>query len=121
MLCNEVFVPSQTPRPKSEHSWTCDTYLGKSKAHTQNGPSYAVIVDDAGSSRSAASPRTSGRAGGDGRRAGGGRSRRRAPQPFSAPRTNAPTMKRCRTTKSTIAGSTAITLPAARMPVEFVA
>jgi hypothetical protein len=46
VLCNEVFVPSQTPRPKSEHSWTCDTYLGKSKAHTQNGPSYAVIVDD---------------------------------------------------------------------------
>jgi hypothetical protein len=28
VLCNEVFVPSQTPRPKSQHSWTCDTYLG---------------------------------------------------------------------------------------------
>src|SRR3954453_19325588 len=46
VLCNEFFVPSQTPRPKSHHSWTCDTYLGASKAHTQNGPSYTVIVDD---------------------------------------------------------------------------
>jgi len=45
-LCNEVFVPSQTPRPKSEHTWTCDTYIGPSRTHTQNGPSYAVIVDD---------------------------------------------------------------------------
>ena len=45
VLCNEVFVPSQTPRPKSEHTWTCDTYIGPSRAHTQNGPSYAVIVD----------------------------------------------------------------------------
>jgi hypothetical protein len=45
-LCNEVFVPSQTPRPKSQHTWTCDTYIGSSRAHTQNGPSYAVIVDD---------------------------------------------------------------------------
>jgi hypothetical protein len=44
-LCNEVFLPSQTPRPKSQHTWTCDTYLGRSRRHTQNGPSYAVIVD----------------------------------------------------------------------------
>ncbi len=44
-LCNEVFVPSSTPRPKSQHTWTCDTYLGRSRLHTQNGPSYAVIVD----------------------------------------------------------------------------
>jgi RNA polymerase sigma factor (sigma-70 family) len=44
-----------------------------------------------------------------------------AAQPFSAPRTKAPTMKRWSTTKSTIAGNTAMTLPAARMPVELVA
>jgi Na+/glutamate symporter len=46
VLCNEVFVPSQTPRPKSQHSWTCDTYVGSSRTDTQNGPSYAVTVDD---------------------------------------------------------------------------
>jgi len=46
VLCNEVFVPTRKPRPKSQHTWTCDTYLGRSKAHTQNGPSYAVLVSD---------------------------------------------------------------------------
>jgi RNA polymerase sigma factor (sigma-70 family) len=47
--------------------------------------------------------------------------RMRGRQPFSAPRTNAPTMNRWSSTKSRIAGSTAMTLPAARMPVELVA
>jgi hypothetical protein len=46
VFCNEEVVPSQTPRPASQHTWTCDTYLGPSAAHTQNGPSYEVTVDD---------------------------------------------------------------------------
>jgi RNA polymerase sigma factor (sigma-70 family) len=46
---------------------------------------------------------------------------RRIRQPFSAPRVKAPTMNRWSSTKSTMAGSTAMTLPAARMPVELVA
>ena len=45
-LCNEEIVPSQTPQPKSRHTWTCDTYLGRSLATQRNGPSYRVIVDD---------------------------------------------------------------------------
>jgi Na+/glutamate symporter len=46
VLCNEEAVPSQTPRPDSAHTWTCDTYLGPSAADAQNGPSYKVIVND---------------------------------------------------------------------------
>jgi Na+/glutamate symporter len=45
-LCNEEVVPSQTPRPSNSHTWTCDTYLGRSTAHERNGPSYEVIVTD---------------------------------------------------------------------------
>jgi hypothetical protein len=45
-LCNEEVVPSQTPQPKSRHTWTCDTYLGRSLATQRNGPSYQVVVDD---------------------------------------------------------------------------
>ena len=45
-LCNEEFVPSQTPQPKNVHTWTCDTYIGPTKADAQNGPSYAVTVKD---------------------------------------------------------------------------
>src|SRR5215212_9818415 len=29
VLCNEIFVPSQTPRRSSAHTWTCDTYIGR--------------------------------------------------------------------------------------------
>jgi hypothetical protein len=46
VLCNEEFVPSQTPRPNPPHTWTCDTYLGPSRADAQNGPSYEVTVSD---------------------------------------------------------------------------
>jgi hypothetical protein len=45
VLCNEEVVPSQDPRPKSEHTWTCDSYVGPTRADAQNGPSYQVIVD----------------------------------------------------------------------------
>jgi hypothetical protein len=45
-LCNEEVLPSQTPQPKSRHTWTCDTYLGQSLATQRNGPSYRVVVDD---------------------------------------------------------------------------
>ena len=46
VLCNEEVVPSQTPPPEGQHTWTCDTYLGPTAADAQNGPSYAVIVSD---------------------------------------------------------------------------
>jgi hypothetical protein len=46
VLCNEVFVPSQTPSSNPPHTWTCDTYVGRSKADAQNGPSYEVTVND---------------------------------------------------------------------------
>ena len=46
VLCNEEVVPSQTPQPTSQQTWTCDTYLGRSLADQRNGPSYEVIVDD---------------------------------------------------------------------------
>jgi uncharacterized protein YgbK (DUF1537 family) len=46
VFCNEVFVPSQTPVRKAPHTWTCDTYLGRSAAEAQNGPSYKVTVSD---------------------------------------------------------------------------
>jgi Na+/glutamate symporter len=45
-LCNEQFVPSQAPQPKSVKTWTCDTYVGPTAAEAQNGPSYAVVVKD---------------------------------------------------------------------------
>jgi hypothetical protein len=45
-LCNEEVIPSESPQPKSRQTWTCDTYIGPSKLHTDNGPSYQVIVDD---------------------------------------------------------------------------
>ena len=44
VFCNEEIVQSETPRPKGDHTWTCDTYLGPSPADAQNGPSYQVIV-----------------------------------------------------------------------------
>ena len=46
VLCNEVFVPSSTARADPPQTWTCDTYLGPSRADAQNGPSYEVIVSD---------------------------------------------------------------------------
>jgi hypothetical protein len=46
VLCNEQIVPTQAPRPSSERTWTCDTYIGPTKADAQNGPSYLVTVDD---------------------------------------------------------------------------
>jgi hypothetical protein len=46
VFCNEVFVPSQTPQSNPPQTWTCDTYLGPSKADAQNGPSYKVTVSD---------------------------------------------------------------------------
>jgi hypothetical protein len=46
VLCNEEVVPSEAPQPKSRQTWTCDTYIGPTKLHTDNGPSYQVIVDD---------------------------------------------------------------------------
>jgi hypothetical protein len=46
VLCNEEIVPSRTPRPRGLHTWTCDTYLGRSAADAQNGPSYEVTVSD---------------------------------------------------------------------------
>src|SRR3954453_21161461 len=30
VLCNEVSVPSQTPRRNPPQTWTCDTYIGRS-------------------------------------------------------------------------------------------
>jgi Na+/glutamate symporter len=45
-LCNEEILPSETPQPKNVQMWTCDTYIGPSKAEAQNGPSYAVTVKD---------------------------------------------------------------------------
>jgi hypothetical protein len=44
VLCNEQFVPSQTPSSDPPHTWTCDTYIGRSAADAQNGPSYKVTV-----------------------------------------------------------------------------
>jgi hypothetical protein len=48
VLCNEEVVPSQTPRSDAPHTWTCDTYLGRSRAEAQNGPSYEVTVGEGG-------------------------------------------------------------------------
>ena len=44
-LCNEVVVPTASGKPPPGHTWTCDTYLGATRAHMQNGPSYQVKVD----------------------------------------------------------------------------
>jgi hypothetical protein len=46
VLCNEEFVPTETPRSDPPQTWTCDTYLGPTKADAQNGPSYKVTVRD---------------------------------------------------------------------------
>ena len=44
-LCNEVVVPTASGKPPPGHTWTCDTYIGPTKADAQNGPSYAVHVE----------------------------------------------------------------------------
>jgi len=44
VLCNEEVLPGQKVRPGGPQTWTCDTYIGPSKADAQNGPSYRVIV-----------------------------------------------------------------------------
>ena len=46
VLCNEEVVGTQTQRSDSAHTWTCDTYLGPSRADAQSGPSYEVTVND---------------------------------------------------------------------------
>jgi hypothetical protein len=47
VLCNEFFVATtQTSRTDRPHTWTCDTYVGPSRADAQNGPSYEVTVSD---------------------------------------------------------------------------
>jgi hypothetical protein len=46
VLCDEQFVPSSAPAADRPQTWTCDTYLGPSKADAQNGPSYQVTVSD---------------------------------------------------------------------------
>jgi hypothetical protein len=48
VLCNEEIVPSRTQRSDAPHTWTCDTYLGPSRAEAQNGPSYEVTVNEGG-------------------------------------------------------------------------
>jgi hypothetical protein len=45
-LCNEEFVAGQATGKDAPHRWTCDTYIGPTKADTQNGPSYRVLVRD---------------------------------------------------------------------------
>jgi hypothetical protein len=44
-FCNEVVVPTASGKPPPGHTWTCDTYIGPTKADAQNGPSYAVKVE----------------------------------------------------------------------------
>ena len=46
VLCNEVFVASDQRQSHPPQTWTCDTYLGPTKADAQNGPSYRVLVSD---------------------------------------------------------------------------
>lgn len=46
VFCNQQVVPSRTPQPNPPQTWTCDTYLGPTRADAQNGPSYLVIVSD---------------------------------------------------------------------------
>jgi hypothetical protein len=45
-LCNEEFVAGQATGKDAPHRWTCDTYIGPTKANAQNGPSYRVLVRD---------------------------------------------------------------------------
>jgi hypothetical protein len=45
-LCNEEFVAGQATGKDAPHRWTCDTYIGPTKADAQNGPSYRVLVRD---------------------------------------------------------------------------
>jgi hypothetical protein len=45
VLCNEQFIPPRDPEREPPETWTCDTYLGPSRADAQNGPSYQVIVE----------------------------------------------------------------------------
>jgi hypothetical protein len=46
VLCNEEVIPSRRPAKDPPHTWTCDTYIGPSKADAQNGPSYQVLVSN---------------------------------------------------------------------------
>jgi hypothetical protein len=46
VLCNERFVPSRAAEADPPQTWTCDTYLGPTRADAQNGPSYEVTVRD---------------------------------------------------------------------------
>ena len=43
-LCNQIVVPTESGKPAPGQTWTCDTYLGPTKADAQNGPSYEVKV-----------------------------------------------------------------------------
>jgi hypothetical protein len=45
VLCNQIVIPTQSGKPAPGQTWTCDTYLGPTKADAQNGPSYEVKVD----------------------------------------------------------------------------
>ena len=45
-LCNEEFVAGQATGEDAPHRWTCDTYIGPTKASAQNGPSYRVFTRD---------------------------------------------------------------------------
>jgi hypothetical protein len=44
-LCNQIVVPTESGKPAPGETWTCDTYVGPTKADAQNGPSYEVKVD----------------------------------------------------------------------------
>ena len=45
-LCNEIVVPTASGKPPPGQTWTCDTYIGPTKAAAQNnGPSYRVRVE----------------------------------------------------------------------------
>ena len=46
VLCNEVAIPERAHEADPAHTWTCDTYLGRSTADQQNGPSYQVSLSD---------------------------------------------------------------------------
>jgi hypothetical protein len=46
VLCNEQFVPSRAAEADPPQTWTCDAYLGPTRADAQNGPSYEVVVRD---------------------------------------------------------------------------
>jgi len=44
VFCNQVAVPTRDPQPDAPDTWTCDTYVGATRADAQNGPSYRVLV-----------------------------------------------------------------------------